>query len=536
MKTEWLPSAVTPKSGLTASTGKFEFCEAACAFRSAFESKYRSGKLTDVQIHIGDKVFSAHRIVLSAVFPYFDTVFELNTKNSRKVKITLRNIDPDAFECLLDFAYTAKISVDNEKVKQLLVAANYLKHAKVREACVEFLSAQFTPENVLELRTFGYSVNCYEFVNKADTFIGQKFERVLKTKAFLNASFELVSDIVSRTDIEVKETENVYKAISSWLKADSERTNKFMDLVICVGKKLPIKRRTDSRKAVYTSDVLLDTTLANEDAFGIYAISACNPYNRIVHNYNPYTSSWSRIAQHKQPRSFMSVVSGCGLIFAFTGDNLEVFDRSSWRPHGILPWQVKNRSGNAVSLGSKIYWFPNVLEDVRPVWCFDVKSAKWEEEVPSVKLHNPGVVSLESYIYILGGFKSSELTAEAMIYDPQYKIFQHIPPMLVGRAGPPCAALNGKVYVCGGCGVEPPFTMSAEVYEPLWRKWLFISPMTTAWTDFSVVPCEGKLYLIGRHSDKYSSVEIYDPDKNEWKSGPKFPDRCESLKALVLSV
>lgn len=522
-----------------ASNAKFQFSEG--SFNETFESMFRNGELTDVTVKIGETIFRGHRIILAAAFPYFRTLFKRQPLDNRDKKITLRNIDPDAFKCLLNYAYTGKISIVSEDVKKLLTAANHLQHIKIRKACFEFLSEQFSVENVLDLRTLGNSMNCYEFVKKADSFIGENFELLRKTQEFLNAPFELLMEIVSRNDIKVEKTENVYKAISRWLKADPERTRNFMDLVYCVQKELSFHRCVNKNEVYDIPAEIPPRTLLDlpsyDDVFGIYTVSSSASHNRIVHNYNFYTSSWSRTALHNQPRSFTTVVSACGLIFAFTGEQLEFFDGCHWTICGTLPWDVKTRSGNAVTRGNEIFWFPNIMDRMCSVWCFNVRYQKWRPQALSVKLISPGLVSFGRYIYVLGGLTSSEITESAMTYDPNYEEFKYISPMLRRRCNPRCAALNDKVYVCGGyCGHS--FLDSVEVYDSLDEQWKFVSPMKKKWANFSIVPCQQKLFLIGKRDDDDDAddtVAIYDPEENLWQSGPKFPDRWSSLKAVTIS-
>lgn len=529
-----------------ANADRLELRENLPPYHRSLELMYRNDELTDVEIRIGDSVFRGHRTVLAAVFPRLKQRLQSKTPYNGRVEITLRNLDPSAFECLLDFAYTGRIGVDKDNVKKLVAAAIYLQQNRVREVCLEFLCGHFSLENVLDLRAFGNSISCHDFVRRTDFFIDENFELLRKTQGFLNAPFELVKDIVSRTDIQVKKTENVYEAISAWIDADpSCRTGKFKELVDSVQKQLPLPTKEEqndsakknktkgTRKAI--AQTLLDLPGCNEGVFGIHTVSASGSHNRVVHNYSSHTSLWLKVAQHNKPGPFTVIVSACGLIFAFTADSLEYFDRRSWITYGDLPWDVKNRSGNAVSWGHKIYWFPNVKNRLCSVWCFDVKEEIWEEQAPSVKLRDFGLVCLWWYIYVLGGFTSTGVTSAAMTYDFFTKEFKDISPMLERKANPRCSALNDKVYVFGGYGSQSSYLNTAEMYDPTTGQWKYISPMREKWSNFSVVPLDGKIFLISVQDGVDCTVEIYDPRNNAWKESPSFPYRCSSLKAVVIS-
>lgn len=81
-----------------------------------FESLYNlrnESRFCDVEIRAGDRVFNAHRIVLSASSAYFEAMFrpELAIEGKQK-SVTLHTITPDIFKALLDFIYTGKILIN----------------------------------------------------------------------------------------------------------------------------------------------------------------------------------------------------------------------------------------------------------------------------------------------------------------------------------------------------------------------------------------------------------------------------------------
>ena len=51
-----------------------------------FEEIRKQGKLCDVTIKVDDKLFSAHRIVLCATIPYFNSMFTISKNFSSFIK------------------------------------------------------------------------------------------------------------------------------------------------------------------------------------------------------------------------------------------------------------------------------------------------------------------------------------------------------------------------------------------------------------------------------------------------------------------
>ena len=69
----------------------------------------REGHLLDVRFRIGDSVFSAHRIVLASCSPYLRAMFTCGMKETNQEEIQLRDIEPQAMDLLIEFAYTGEI-------------------------------------------------------------------------------------------------------------------------------------------------------------------------------------------------------------------------------------------------------------------------------------------------------------------------------------------------------------------------------------------------------------------------------------------
>ena len=75
---------------------------------SDYEKLYKSGKYTDISIHVGknpnNKTFHAHSLVLCTRNPFFENSLTRNTETSKEIQkttMTLEDLSPDIFEILL---------------------------------------------------------------------------------------------------------------------------------------------------------------------------------------------------------------------------------------------------------------------------------------------------------------------------------------------------------------------------------------------------------------------------------------------------
>lgn len=114
----------------------------------------RHRELCDVVLNVGARKIFAHRVILSACSPYFRAMFTGELEESRQTEVTIRDIDENAMELLIDFCYTSHIIVEESNVQSLLPAACLLQLAEIQDICCEFLKRQLDPQNCLGIRAF----------------------------------------------------------------------------------------------------------------------------------------------------------------------------------------------------------------------------------------------------------------------------------------------------------------------------------------------------------------------------------------------
>ena len=74
-------------------------------------------ELCDVVLIVGQRKIFAHRVILSACSPYFHAMFTGELAESRQTEVTIRDIDENAMELLIDFCYTSGIVVEESNVQ-----------------------------------------------------------------------------------------------------------------------------------------------------------------------------------------------------------------------------------------------------------------------------------------------------------------------------------------------------------------------------------------------------------------------------------
>ncbi|MED2941884.1 DUF1668 domain-containing protein [Bacillus swezeyi] len=97
------------------------------------------------------------------------------------------------------------------------------------------------------------------------------------------------------------------------------------------------------------------------------------------------------------------------------------------------------------------------------------------------------------------------------------------------RSAAATAVVDGKIYVIGGFGSKSVATNTTFVYDPKTNEWTQKADIPTQRAGAAVAVVDEKIYVIGgtttngARKDNSQKVEIYDPKKDTWETGPDVP-------------
>ncbi|RWS24045.1 kelch-like protein 18, partial [Leptotrombidium deliense] len=194
-----------------------------------FDELRKAEKLVDIRLKVGDKEFSAHRVVLASTIPYFHAMFTHDMLESSKAVIEIQeSIEGYAFESLIDYAYSGQLRITSLSVQSLMVAASFLQLQRVCEACCEFLKNRLHVSNVLGVQAFADTLGCISLVESAKKFVQKQFEEVAKSEEFLSLNFNEITEIISKDELNVSAEEKVFEAVMTWVKKDEQNRKEYL--------------------------------------------------------------------------------------------------------------------------------------------------------------------------------------------------------------------------------------------------------------------------------------------------------------------
>ena len=94
------------------------------SFMGVMNNMQKQKILCDVILMVQERKIPAHRVVLLQPVIFFNLEFTTNMLESKSFQVKLKDAEPDIIEHLVEFAYTARISVNSNSVQSLLDAAN----------------------------------------------------------------------------------------------------------------------------------------------------------------------------------------------------------------------------------------------------------------------------------------------------------------------------------------------------------------------------------------------------------------------------
>ncbi|XP_058160690.1 kelch-like protein 17 isoform X3 [Dasypus novemcinctus] len=549
------------------------------------------GVLCDIVLHVAAKEIRAHKVVLASCSPYFHAMFTNEMSESRQTHVTLHDIDPQALDQLVQFAYTAEIVVGEGNVQTLLPAASLLQLNGVRDACCKFLLSQLDPSNCLGIRGFADTHSCSDLLKAAHRYVLQHFVDVAKTEEFMLLPLKQVLELVSSDSLNVPSEEDVYRAVLSWVRHDVDTRRQHVPrLMKCV--RLPLLSRdfllghVDAESLVRhhpdCKDLLIEALKFHllPEQRGVLGTSRTRPRRCegagpvlfavgggslfAIHGdceaYDTRTDRWHVVAAMSTRRARVGVAAVGNRLYAVGGRDAAapppattelrtwpLWSRTTpWATRGSLRWPWAR---GAVAWA----WLPCTGSCMLPVatteppvstgtgsaavLCLQCRALRPSYRNMDVCCRDEHPQALHGSLYAVGGYDSSAHLASVEKYEPQVNAWMPVASMLSRRSSAGVAVLEGALYVAGGNDGTSCLN-SVERYSPKASAWESVAPMNIRRSTHDLVSMDGWLYAVGGNdgSSSLNSIEKYNPRTNKWVAASCMVTRRSSVGVAVLEL
>ena len=189
------------------------------------------GEFIDVGLKVGEEVFSAHRIVLSASSDYFHAMFAHGMKESNQEVIELKDesISAAALKIVLDSIYSGDLQVNDENIFEVLVAADHLQVTSAVQQCCDYLQTQFVDQLRFDVQTFcrvsaiADRHGLKDLQEATQTKMAYIYKEICESEEFLShVDADQYTRLLSRDDLSAPSETFVFKSVMLWIKHKKE--------------------------------------------------------------------------------------------------------------------------------------------------------------------------------------------------------------------------------------------------------------------------------------------------------------------------
>ena len=133
-------------------------------------------EFADVTFQVKEEKIKAHKVILAARSPYFESMFRSGMKESIANEVVIPDVDPDVFAKMLQFLYSGVAPLDTSE--GLLVAADKYAVEDLKEICETTLVSRLNGENVAEFLLLAEKHNCPLLLEKASVLFRSHFYEI----------------------------------------------------------------------------------------------------------------------------------------------------------------------------------------------------------------------------------------------------------------------------------------------------------------------------------------------------------------------
>ena len=550
-------------------------------FFESLDALRRQEKFCDAVVSVKGKQFKAHRVVLAAASPFFQSLWESNMieGNEQLIEIKLEEATASAMEDVLQFIYTGNVSVTEESCHELIATADYLLLRGLKSLASDVLKRKVAINNCVSNYYFADKYQCSKLKRKCCWFIKSLFSAVMTTEGFLNLNMKQVMEWVCSDDIEVRNEEDIFTGIVKWVSHNkSERESCFPDLLCQV--RLGSISRYFLRETIAKEELVI----SNNTCLNFVLTSIIAPDKRLCKLprtclqtctegifvcggrramcYRPETNLFYHMANLMFEHQHHAVIQYREKVYIFSKQTVAdeeseedqeanyfeqshvaeyyVPSKNSW---GSIQtnFQYNDQFSSLVLLNDHSFLYALTNDKTlreNTVFAYDPDQNTWKLLDTSRSQWGACCVAVGHHLYIIGGSGNADSIATGITkverFDPKdNNSHGEVAPLNEARHDAFGAAMGDKIYVAGGIQMREQrcrLLNTCEVYDPSTNEWQMIASLQVPRHSASMVCYKGALYVIGglkntnnQSSARELSVEMFDTERSEWKEQTAIP-------------
>ncbi|XP_032059830.1 kelch-like protein 33 [Aythya fuligula] len=561
----------------------------------AMEKLHACGLGCDLQLQAGDEVIPVQRLALSCSCDFFRALFTCPMREATHDPAAplATGLTPEELRLLLSFAYTGAVAGPWPVVLEAAETSLRYQAWGLLTLCLDVFTHGLTPETGLDVLAFAVDYGLAQVSRVAEDYILATFPSVVTTPAFLELPAHLLIRLLRSDGLNVLHELEALEAASRWLVANGDGQEDIAKEVLSSVRfalmsgqelkkvqsvaagaadpgllrqlmiaslepvaQLPCRVRSLQEVLVVCGGDKLTTNMAARKPsrhlwFAHRYLSAVGLVKRV---------EWRALGDFPDGPRFRHAVAVVGNVLYVLGgkryygvhDTLASVYRyrpmdDSWER---LASMTCGRSYfAAVALGGFIYAMGGSSGDLYctdTVECYDLSADTWRTCQPlPMALCGHAACALDGALYVSGGCDEA--------YQCQTALLRYVPgapatllaPMNGQRAGHVMEEAGGQLYVAGGLCQRDGQSgykdqLAFEVYSPKLNIWVLLSPLPQAHVVGGAAVLGGELLVLGGYShETYRDTHLihaYQPGTRRWITRGTLPHAYTDLRVCVLTV
>ncbi|XP_061094579.1 kelch-like protein 26 isoform X3 [Conger conger] len=386
--------------------------------------------------------------------------------------IELKGLSARGLKHIIDFAYSAEVTLDLDCIQDVLGAAVFLQMVPVVELCEEFLKSAMSVETCLNIGQMATTFNLSSLRESVDAFTFRHFLQIAEEEDFLHIPAERLVFFLQSNKLKNCSEIDLFHAAVRWLQHDGARRAGASQVLRHV--RFPLMRSSELVDSVQTVDIMVEDVQCRQfllEAFNFQIL----PFR-----------------QHEMRSPRTAIRSDAVSLITFGG----------------TPYTDNDRT-----VSGKVYCLPDA-------------AARQFKELTEMEAgcSHACVAVLDNFVYVVGGqhlqYRSGEGAVDACFrYDPHLSRWLRVPPMQESRIQFQLNVLRGRLYATGGRNRSGSLS-SVECYCPKKNEWGYVDSLKRRIWGHAGTACADKLYISGGYGvsvEDKKTLHCYDPAADQWE-------------------
>ncbi|XP_002762756.3 kelch-like protein 34 [Callithrix jacchus] len=494
------------------------------ALLTGYQALRAEGFLCDVTLETEGSEFPAHRSLLACSSDYFRALFKSHTQESRARVIHLHVPSATGLQRLLDFIYTAWLSLSMDTVEDTLEAASYLQVTEALGLCGRYLERQLAPENCCFAANVAARFGLAHTLDAAERCIVRHLRELLERGAGPAGLLELnptsLRAVLGAPDVARVPEARLLGLALAWLRQDpaAERLAHCTELLERV------------RFGLVPAEVL------RRVYSGSGLVLPARVKSLIIQALNYHTAPSRQPLMQGEQTSIRSPQTRILLVGGRRAREVVIEEvvvpQGAARGRVAAPEPEEEEEEELEEEEEEEEW-----ELTQNVVAFDVYNHRWRSltHLPTPLLGH-SVCTAGNFLFVLGGESPSGtasstltdgprvVTAQVHRYDPRFHAWTKVPAMREARAHFWCGAVGERLLAVGGLGTGGEALASVEMYDLRRDRWMAAWALPRALHGHAgAVGDRGVVYIsggkAGRGEGGGSSLRdlyVLGPDEQAW--------------------